>query len=52
MLKNETNWLIFAAKVGEALYSQYKEDKELTIVQIMRFLSQNLSLNEESRKKH
>ena len=36
--------MFFAAKDGEALYSQQKQDWELTVVQIMNFLLQNLDL--------
>ena len=35
----------FAAKDGEALYSQQKQDWELTVAQIMNPLLQNLDLN-------
>ena len=35
----------FAAKDGEALYSQQKQDRELTVVQIMNILFQNADLN-------
>ena len=35
----------FAAKDGEALYSQQKQDKELTVAQIMNFLLPNSDLN-------
>ena len=35
----------FAAKDGEALYSQQKEDLELTVTQIMNSLLQNSDLN-------
>ena len=35
----------FAAKDGEALYSQQKQDEELTVAQIMNFLLQNSDLN-------
>ena len=35
----------FAAKDGEALYSQQKQDQELTVAQIMSSLLQNLDLN-------
>ena len=35
----------FAAKDGEALYSQQKQDSELTVVQIMNFLLPNSDLN-------
>ena len=37
--------LFFAAKDGEALYSQQKQDQELTVAQIMNSLLQNLDLN-------
>ena len=40
--------LFFAAKDGEALYSQQKQDLELTVAQIMNSLLQNSGLN--SRK--
>ena len=33
--------IFFAAEVGEALYSQQKQDQELTVVQIMNFLLPN-----------
>ena len=36
--------IFFAAKDGEALYSQQKQDWELTVVQIMNSLLQNLDL--------
>ena len=35
----------FAAKDGEALYSQQKEDWELTVVKIMNSLLPNSDLN-------
>ena len=37
--------MFFAAKDGEALYSQQKQDLELTVAQIMNSLLQNLDLN-------
>ena len=37
--------LFFAAKDGEALYSQQKQDQELTVAQIMNSLLQNSDLN-------
>ena len=37
--------ILFAAKDGEALYSRQKQDLELTVVQIMSFLLQNLGIN-------
>ena len=36
---------IFAAKDGEALYSQQKQDQELTLAQIMNSLFPNSDLN-------
>ena len=35
---------IFTAKDGEALYSQQKQDQELTVTQIMNFLLPNSDL--------
>ena len=37
--------IFFAAKDGEALYSQQKEDWELTVAQIMSSLLPNSDLN-------
>ena len=37
--------ILFAAKDGEALYSQQKQDRELTVVQIMDSLLTNTDLN-------
>ena len=37
--------IFFAAKGGEALYSQQKQDWELNVVQTMNFLLQNSYLN-------
>ena len=37
--------IFFAAKDGEALYSQQKQDWELTVAQIMNFLLPNSDLN-------
>ena len=37
--------IFFAAKDGEALYSQQKEDQELTVAQIMKSLLPNSDLN-------
>ena len=37
--------IFFAVKDGEALYSQQKEDQELTVAQIMNSLLPNLDLN-------
>ena len=37
--------IFFATKDGEALYSQHKQDWELTVAQIMNSLLQNSDLN-------
>ena len=37
--------LFFAAKDGEAVYSQQKQDQELTVAQIMNSLLPNSDLN-------
>ena len=37
--------IFFAARDGEALYSQQKQDHELTVAQIMNSLLQNSDLN-------
>ena len=37
--------IFFAAKDGEALYSQQKQDQELTVAQIMNSLLSNSDLN-------
>ena len=37
--------IFFAAKDGEALYSQKKQDQVLTVAQIMNSLLQNTDLN-------
>ena len=37
--------IFFAAKDGEALYSQEKQDQELTVAQIMNSLLPNSDLN-------
>ena len=44
--------IFFAAKDGEALYSQQKQDQELIVTQIMNSLLQNLDIIEESRENH
>ena len=36
--------ICFAAKNGEALYSQQKQERELTVIQIMNSLLQNSDL--------
>ena len=46
MVNTEIRLIIFsAAKDGEALYSQQKEDQELSVAQIMNSLLQNSDLN-------
>ena len=46
MVNSEIRLIIFfAAKDGEALYSQQKQDLELTVVQIMSSSLQNSGLN-------
>ena len=42
--------MFFAAKDGEALYSQQKQDQELTVAQIMNSSLTNSDSNEESRE--
>ena len=37
--------IVFATKDGEALYSQQKQDQELTVAQIMNSLLPNSDLN-------
>ena len=44
--------IFFAAKDGEALYSQQKQDWELTVAQIMNSLLQIQTQIEESRENH
>ena len=49
MVNTEIRLIIFfAAEDGEALYSQQKEDQELTVAQIMNSLLQNSDLNWKS----
>ena len=42
--------IFFAAKDGEALYSQQNQDQELTVAQIMNSLIQIQTQIEESRE--
>ena len=44
--------IFFAAKDGEALYSQQEQDWELTVAQIMNSLLPNSDLIEESGENH
>ena len=47
MVNTEIRLIIFfAAKDGEALYSQQKQDQELTVAQIMNSLLPNSDLNQ------
>ena len=43
--------IFFAAKDGEALYSQQKQDWELTVAQVMNFLLTNSDLNGRKKRK-
>ena len=46
MVNTEIRLIIFfAAKDGEALYSQQKQDQALTVAQTMKFLLPNSDLN-------
>ena len=46
MVNTEIRFIIFfAAKDGEALYSQQNQDQELTVAQIMNSLLPNSDLN-------
>ena len=42
--------IFFAVKGGEALYSQQKQDQELTVTQIMNSLLQNSESRETTRQ--
>ena len=47
MVNTEVRLIIFfAAKDGEAVYSQQKQDQELTVAQIMNSLLPNSDLNQ------
>ena len=53
MINTEIRMIIlFASKDGEALYSQQKQDGELTVAQILNSLSPFLTEIEESRENH
>ena len=53
MVNTEIRLIIFfAAKDGEALYSQQKQDQELTVAQIMTPYCQIQTLIEESGENH
>ena len=44
MVSTETRLIIFAAKDGEALYWQQKQDQELTVAQVMNSLLENTDI--------
>ena len=53
MANNEIRLIIFvAARDGEALYSQQKQDWELTVAQVMNSELPNSDLNGESGEIH
>ena len=53
MVNTEIRLIIFfAAKDGEALHSQQKQDQELTVVQIMNSYCQMQTEIEESGENH
>ena len=53
MVNTEIRLIIFfAAKDGEALYSQQKQDQELTVAQVMSSLLPNQTEIEESMANH
>ena len=53
MVNTKIRLIIFsAAKDGEALYNQQKQDRELTVAQIMSSLCQIQTYIEESREHH
>ena len=50
MVNTEIGLIVFfAAKYGEALYSQQKQDQELTVAQIMNSLLQSSDLKEVAK---
>ena len=52
LVNTEIRLIIFyTTKDGETLYSQQKQNEELTVTHIMNSLLQNSDLNEESREK-
>ena len=53
MVNTEIRLILFcAAKVQGVLYSQQKQDRELTVAQIMNSLLPNSDLIEESGENH
>ena len=52
MVNTEIRLIIFfAAKDGQAVYCQQKQDRELTVAQIMNSLLQNSDLNWKKKAK-
>ena len=52
MVNTEIKLIIFfAGKDGESVYSQQKQDQELTVAQIMNLLLQNSYLNWKKKAK-
>jgi len=45
MVNTEIKLIIFATEEGEAVYSQQKQNQELTVAQIMNSLLKNRDLN-------
>ena len=45
MVNTEIRLIIFATEEGEAVYSQQKQNQELTVAQIMNSLLKNRDLN-------
>ena len=43
--RNQTDFIFCSHKIGKALYSQQKQDRELTVAQIMNSLLPNSDLN-------
>ena len=53
MVNTEIRLIVFfTANYGEALYSQQKQDQELTVAQIMKSFCQIQAETEESRENH
>ena len=50
MTLSQNQIMFFAAKDGEVVYSQQKQDLELTMAPTINSLLQNSGLNEESRE--
>ena len=52
MVNTEIRHDILCSQDGDALYSQQKQDQELTVAQIMNSLLQIQTETEESRENH